>query len=116
MHAAVHSYARLLGLSFILPKIMIDQAVEEAGRIGFFQPSEASPLEAIQQTTARVLLIHGKADWKIPPKSSQQLYAVAPHHSRLILVENAGHDSVMAEVQTTWMPEILAWMSPPLED
>lgn len=111
LHVAVHSYARLLGLGF-LPRRLIDQAVEEAGQIGHFQPSEASPLRAIQQTNARILLIHGTADWKIPASSSQQLHAAALHHSRLILVENAGHDSVMAAVQTKATAEILAWFNP----
>ena len=59
---------------------------------------------------ARVLLIHGTADWKIPPRSSQELHAVALHHSHLILVERAGHDSVMAEVQSRLMADVLAWI------
>jgi len=116
LHVAVHSYARLLGLGFILPKEMIGRAVEDAGQIGHFQPSEASPLQAIQQTEARILLIHGTADWKIPPSSSQQLHSAAPHHSRLILVENAGHDSAMVAVQTKSKAEILAWFDNPSED
>jgi uncharacterized protein len=116
LHVAVHSYARLLGLGFILPKRMIDQAVEDAGRIGHFEPSEASPIHAIQQTSARVLLIHGTADWKIPSRSSQELHARAADHSRLMLVENAGHDSVMAAVQSKLMPDLLAWMSNPAKD
>src|SRR5262245_45769321 len=113
LHVAVHSYARLLGLGLFLPRRLIDQAVEDAGQIGHFQPSEASPLRAIQETNARVLLIHGTADWKIPASSSQQLHAVAPHHSRLMLVEKAGHDSVMATIQTKATAEILAWFDHP---
>jgi len=113
LHVAVHSYARLLGLGFFLPRRLIDQAVEDAGQIGHFQPSEASPLRAIQQTNARVLLIHGTADWKIPPSSSQQLHVAAPNHSRLMLVEKAGHDSVMATIQTKATAEILAWFDHP---
>ena len=96
------------GLGFILPKGMIDRAVEHAGEIGHFQPSEASPLQAIQQTGSRILLIHGTADWKIPSSSSQQLHAAAPHHSRLILVERAGHDSIMSSVQGRSKAEVLA--------
>jgi pimeloyl-ACP methyl ester carboxylesterase len=116
LNVAVHSYARLLGLGFILPKGMIDRAVEDAGRIGQFRPAEASPLQAIRQTSARILLIHGAADWKIPPSSSQQLHAAAPQHSRLILVENAGHDSVMATVRNSSKAEILAWFDNSSQD
>jgi pimeloyl-ACP methyl ester carboxylesterase len=90
--------------------------VEHAGRIAHFQPSEANPLRAIHQTRARVLLIHGTADWKIPPSASQQLHAAAPHHSRLILAEGAGHDSVMAAVQSRFKAEIVAWFDTPSED
>jgi pimeloyl-ACP methyl ester carboxylesterase len=110
LHVAVHSYAKLVGLGFILPGAMIDQAIQDAGRIGHFNPSDASPIQAIQQTDARVLLIHGTADWKIPPRSSQELHAVALHHSHLILVERAGHDSVMAEVRNRLMADVLAWI------
>jgi len=110
LQVAVHSYARLLGLGFVLPKAMIDQAIRDAGYIANFQPSEANPLKAIRQTHARVLLIHGTADWKIPSTSSQQLHAAAPSHSRLILVEKAGHDSVMAAVQGNSKKEILEWL------
>ena len=116
LHVAVHGYARLLGLGFVLPKEMIDRAVEVAGQMGHFQPSEANPLHAIQQTGARVLLIHGTSDWKVPSSSSQQLHAAASHHSRLILVENAGHDSVMATIQGRSKAEVLAWFDNPSED
>ena len=111
LQVAVHSYARLLGLGFVVPNGMIDQAISDAGHIADFQPSEASPLRAIRQTGARVLLIHGTSDWKIPPSSSQQLHAAATSHSRLILVEKAGHDSVMATVQSGLRTEILRWFS-----
>jgi pimeloyl-ACP methyl ester carboxylesterase len=109
LDAAIHSYARLLGLGFILPRGMIDRAVQDAGRLGHFDPSEASTLRAIRQTTARVLLIHGSLDWKIPPSSSQQLHTAAPSRSRLVLVQNAGHDSVMATLQDRLKAEILTW-------
>jgi pimeloyl-ACP methyl ester carboxylesterase len=89
---------------------MIDRAITDAGYIANFQPSEANPLKAIRQTHARVLLIHGTADWKIPSSSSQQLHAAAPSHSRLILVEKAGHDSVMAAVQGNRKKEVLEWL------
>jgi len=64
----------------------------------------------------QAFLIHGTADWKIPWSSSQQLHAAAPCHSRLILVKNAGHDSVMAEIQRSLEAEVLAWFRDPSED
>jgi len=116
LHGAVHSYARLFGMAFILPRATIDRAVEDAGEIGHFLPSEASPLRAIGQTSARVLLIHGEADWKIPLRSSQQLHAAAPNRSRLIVLKGAGHDSIMRAVRKTSMASILAWFDTPSEN
>ncbi len=74
----------------------IQRAVTEAGRVGNFDPDEASALRAIQCTKAQVLLIHGKNDVKIPPSHSQRLHAAAPDHSRLVLLEGEDHDSVLA--------------------
>lgn len=73
----------------------IQRAVTEAGRIGNFNPDDASALAAIQRTKAEVLLIHSKLDRKIPPSHSQRLHAAAPDHSRLLLLEGEDHDSLL---------------------
>ena len=68
----------------------------EAGHIGGFDPDDASPLRAIRNTRAQVLLIHGKNDAKIPPSHSRRLHEAAPDHSRLVQLDGHDHDSILA--------------------
>lgn len=70
-------------------------AMRWAGRLADFDPAEASPLRAIAQTRAPVLLVHGTADEHLPPAHSQRLHAAAPDHSELFLVEGADHVSLL---------------------
>ena len=84
------------GLGWLLLDSSIQRAVTEAGRIGGFDPDAASPLTAIARTKAQVLLIHGKKDVKIPPAHSQRLHAAAAGNSRLVLLDEHDHDSILA--------------------
>jgi pimeloyl-ACP methyl ester carboxylesterase len=85
-----------LGVGWLISTPAIQHAVTEAGRIGGFDPDDASPLRAIQRTKAQVLLIHGKDDHKIPSAQSRRLHAAAPDHSRLVLLDGEDHDSILA--------------------
>jgi pimeloyl-ACP methyl ester carboxylesterase len=68
-----------------------DQIIVEMGQIDGFDPDRQSPLFAIAHTTTPVLLIAGKADDFVRPAHSQRLHAAAPDHTKLILVDGAGH-------------------------
>jgi pimeloyl-ACP methyl ester carboxylesterase len=83
-------------VKWLLLDSSIQRAVTEAGRVGGFDPDEASALRAIRRTSAQVLLIHGRRDVKIPPAHSERLHAAARDHSRLLLLDGAGHDSILA--------------------
>ena len=69
--------------------------ITRAGEIAGFNPDDASPLRAIQETRAPVLLIHAKGDSFIPYRHAQQLHDAAPSHSELILIEGQEHNSVL---------------------
>lgn len=97
-------------VKWLLLNSSIQRAVTQAGRIGGFDPDDASPLKAIRKTSAHVLLIHGNDDRKIPPRHSERLHAAAPDQSRLILLDGHGHDSILAgDAGGVVIREALAW-------
>jgi pimeloyl-ACP methyl ester carboxylesterase len=69
----------------------IDTAVNHAGKVGGFDPRDASPVRAIAQTSAPVLIIHSRSDQLIPWQHSQRLHNAAPMHSKLVLMTGPSH-------------------------
>jgi pimeloyl-ACP methyl ester carboxylesterase len=67
------------------------RSLDEAGRIGHFDPDEADAVKAIGRTSAPVLIIHGTNDWIVPHRQSERLHAAAPDHSELVSVPYLGH-------------------------
>ncbi|UCD29897.1 MAG: alpha/beta fold hydrolase [Planctomycetota bacterium] len=106
----IPNYARrYLVVGFLLTDSWINKVIYKAGVLAGFNPDQASPVEAIQKTSAQVLLIHGKQDNKIPCSHSQTLYEASPNRSRLILVDNEDHDSIMQDRSGIISRETIAW-------
>ncbi len=78
-------------VSWFFLRATIPAAINRAGRVGGFDPDQASPLRAIVKTKAPILLIHGRADTWVPCGQSEKMHAAAPDHTRLILVDGANH-------------------------
>ena len=98
-----------------LPSSFVNRVVDQAGERAGFDPDAASPVDAIGRTRAAVLLIHGRADGRIPPWHSERIYAAGLGHAELVLVDGEGHDSVtgsprtrLAERTAQWFGEHLA--------
>lgn len=93
------------------------QVTEACGKdAAGFDPAAASPLKAIAQTKAQVLLIHGTVDPLIPPEHSRRLHENAEDHSTLRLIEGVRHAALLA-VFDERLPElqqhresIFAWL------
>jgi dipeptidyl aminopeptidase/acylaminoacyl peptidase len=94
MHDEVFHYARRLFPRWWLSDDFIERSIASAGREAGFNPQDASPLRAIAKTNARVLLIHGRADKKIPYHDSELLHAASRDQSELILLDGEDHDSL----------------------
>lgn len=77
-----------------LPDLFVACAIARAGAMGGFNPAEASPRAAIARTAAAVLLFHGTADERIPPRHSQELLAAGAGHTELVLVDGATHETI----------------------
>ena len=103
MRDAVHDASRAI-LPFPLRWLLgwrVDPAIDRAGQLAGFGPDAASPLRAITQTDAPILLMHGTTDKYISPSNSQRLPDAAPGHSKLIWIEGKGHNIIMEGDSTT---------------
>lgn len=82
--------------------------ITQAGEMGQFEPDEANPLETARHTQAHMLLFHGTADTKIPASHSKDILAAASG-SRLILLDNEDHDSIMQDRSEVLTRETIGW-------
>ena len=58
---------------------------------GHFDLEQASPLEAVQNTSLPVIFFHGEADDFVPCQMSRQMYDACVSRKRLVTVPGAGH-------------------------
>lgn len=93
MRAEVPHYVRtfLPGVGHLIPEQTFQQAIDDAGHKGKFDPNQADAALAIQQTIAPVLLVHGTADVLVPKAHSLRIHAAARDHSKVLLVPGTGH-------------------------
>ncbi len=92
-----------------------EQAIDEAGAVGQFDPDVASAVLAVQRTRTPVLILHGTDDWLVPVWHSVRLRDAAPDHVRLVLLPGFGHVAIwadprgeVAERARTWFDRHLA--------
>ena len=102
--------------SSLVSKEKWQEAIDEAGRRGGFDPDEANALTAIRRTAAPVLLIHGAEDHLIPSWHSMRLNQAAPDRSRLVILPETGHISIwydahheVADHARRWFDRWLIW-------
>ncbi len=107
----VPSYVARYGLAWLVSEATLDRALAQASGFAGVDLDDASPLQAIARTQARVLLMHGEDDEHIPCEHSRRMHAAAAGRARLLLLENEDHASIAAGGAGT-MAEILAWLDP----
>jgi len=96
---------------FVISDRQIEESIHAAGKLADFDPAAASPVDAIRRTKARVLIMHGEADSKIPFEHSRRLHAAAPDRSELIIVAGEDHDSLSCDRDGAVARETLTWLS-----
>jgi alpha-beta hydrolase superfamily lysophospholipase len=105
-------------LPFALPQQFARRLVDTAGRLGHFDPDDASPVEAAAKTNAALLIVHGCKDARIPFAHSEQIVARASGPAQLVLVSGAHHDNVAGAPATRLAERSAAWfrshLSPPV--
>ncbi len=72
---------------------------------------QASPAEALRQSSTPVLLIHGTADTNIPPVQSSELHAVSPQTTELWEVAGAAHVSSMSMQPQAYRQRVRDWFA-----
>lgn len=111
MRDVVPGYVRsmTLGLGWLLPDSFYDEAVDEAGRKGGYEPDMSSALDAIQKTRARVLVVHGQSDMLVSYEHAVKLRNAAPDRTKLVLLPWEGHTSVWLDPKGQVRQESTAW-------
>lgn len=89
----------------LVPNLLIQRAVNRAGRLGGYDPDEASPVLAIARMQTPVLLIHGDHDQHIPAAHSVALQAARPSRTELVRVTGANHDTIAGRAEL-WPPSL----------
>ena len=69
----------------------IEKVVQRAGKIGKFNPDDASAINAVGKIRCPILLIHGQLDLMTPVADSQALYDAARQPKELQVLTWAGH-------------------------
>jgi pimeloyl-ACP methyl ester carboxylesterase len=93
------------------------EALADAGEKASFDPFAADTAAAAGRTGAAILLLHGRRDEKIPPHHAEAIRDAAAGPVKLVIVEDEGHNSIMADrtgVIHTQMTEWLTrWLTKP---
>jgi len=82
------------GLGHAISDDSYQEAVDLAGEYAAYDPDEANTKGVLPYAQSPVLLIHGRNDWIVPPKNSEDLQATSPWNSQLKLIDGAGHFSI----------------------
>jgi pimeloyl-ACP methyl ester carboxylesterase len=94
-----------------LPPGLVRRSIDLAGVRGAFDPDAASPEVAITRTRARALLIHGRADTRIPSWHSERIHDAAPRGSKLVVVDGERHGSVAGAPATRLADRASEWFA-----
>jgi pimeloyl-ACP methyl ester carboxylesterase len=94
-----------------LPSGLVRKSIDLAGVRAGFDPDAASPERAIARTHARVLLVHGRGDTRIPSWHSERIHAAAADRSEIVLVDGEKHGSVAGAPATRLADRTAAWFA-----
>ncbi len=86
----------LPALSPWIPGSWLDAAVNDAGRLGDFDP-DSSPERAAAHAQASLLFIHGGADTQVPPEHAAILERAAGPSAEISILPGETHESVLAD-------------------
>ncbi len=90
-------------------------AIKRAEGMAKFRHHDVSPLKAVPQVRAPILLIHGKADTFIKYQYSQKLYAAANQPKELFLVDLANHTDVHTIGKSEYEAKIIGFFERTLQ-
>jgi pimeloyl-ACP methyl ester carboxylesterase len=96
MRDEVPDYLRtaLPGVGAAISDETFQQAIDEAGLQAQSDPDLANAAEAIGRAEANVLIMHGTADWLVPPGNAMRLQQAAPDRCEVVFMPWQGHVSI----------------------
>ncbi len=110
MRQVVPRYLRIMLVGgCLLPEKTFEAAIDEAGRIARFDPDLASAVEAVQQTRAQVLIVHGTTDLLVPCWHAVRVRDAAPDRVRLALIPGVGHVVIWADPRGEVIGRAVRW-------
>ena len=83
-------------VGWLIPHFVQMRCVDAAGRLGGFDPDEASPRAAAHATKTPILILHGSDDTAVPPAESARIADGAPAVSRIIL-DGQDHERISGD-------------------
>jgi pimeloyl-ACP methyl ester carboxylesterase len=89
------------------------KSVNKAGQLAGFNPDEIDPAIWISQTSAPVLLVHGKLDKNCPFSASQRILDARPGNTKLIAYDNADHWSYLSG--DNFRKSVIDWLNTQFE-
>lgn len=92
-----------------LSDALLGEALERASEFAEFDRSQADALDAMSQTNAHVMLVHGKLDTVVPYEQSVALAAAGGDRAKLVTLDWADHTTIMVYQHGELMSETLAW-------
>lgn len=87
----------LPGVHVLVPRWLRQRIVDIAGRLGHFDPDEASALVAVTKTKTQMLVVHGTNDPLVPYAQSERLAAAAPDHVKVVLLDGQNHEDLAGD-------------------
>lgn len=116
MPELVPQYIKLTGFGWAVSQRTIERSIARAGELAGFDPYSASTLAAITRSRAAILLIHGEDDRHIPCEHSRRLHDAAPDRSKLLIVDDEDHDTIMSDRSGMLSREMHEWLERYLQD
>jgi len=105
----VPSYARLIGVGWLLSETKMNQGFDLAGQLAGCDLAAVDVPAAARNSSASYVLIHGRDDAHIPWQHSERISQAVPERCRLIISDGEDHVSIMQDRHGAIMSEALAF-------
>jgi dipeptidyl aminopeptidase/acylaminoacyl peptidase len=111
LREVVGDYERkyLSGPLRLIPDAWFQGAVDQASRIGGFDPDAQSPMRAVRSSQEKVLLIHGALDTQVPVRHSLALAKAAGARAQLVTLPGGVHHEMLSDASGVVRKESIAW-------
>jgi pimeloyl-ACP methyl ester carboxylesterase len=111
VHPAIRQFSNIFTpeISLFISEQQLRQAVDRAGAMAGFDADASDAVDAIERSSAPVLLVHGTGDWIVPYWNSVLLGRAATAPSRRVPIPGGGHASLWFDLDKGVSTQALAW-------